>query len=112
MQQILNEQEMRSLAEIESVLDSAPSYSVEYVQQMLSTDEKGRVYQSIDNCMIALQNDPVLCGAICHNDLHARLISLKTLAGISQKAEESVTWMWIRLTGIWSVLMDLRIIKR
>ena len=33
------------MAEIESVLDSAPSYSVEYVQQMLSTDEKGRVYQ-------------------------------------------------------------------
>ena len=46
---------MRFLAEIESALDSAPSYSVEDVQQMLSSDEKGRVYQSIDNCMIALQ---------------------------------------------------------
>ena len=57
------------MAEIESALDSAPSYSVEDVQQMLSSDEKGRVYQSIDNCMIALQNDPVLAGAICHNDL-------------------------------------------
>ena len=55
---------MRSWEEIESALDSVLSYSVEDVQQMLSTDEKGRVYQSIDNCMIALQNDPVLAGAI------------------------------------------------
>ena len=40
MQQILNEQEMKSLAEIENVLDSNPSYSAEDVRQMLSTDEK------------------------------------------------------------------------
>ena len=52
------------MAEIENVLDSNPSYSTEDVRQMLSTDEKGRAYQSIDNCMIALQNDPVLAGAI------------------------------------------------
>ena len=32
---------MRSLEEIESTLDSVPSYSVEDVQQMISSDEKG-----------------------------------------------------------------------
>ena len=77
------------MAEIENVLDSNPSYSTEDVRQMLSTDEKGRVYQSIDNCMIALRNDPVLAGAT----LHAKRISSKILVGTSQKEEESVMWM-------------------
>lgn len=35
---------------------------------MLSTDEKGRVYQSIDNCMIALQNNPVLASNVKPNE--------------------------------------------
>ena len=67
------------MAEIENVLDSNPSYSTEDVRQMLSTDEKGRAYQSIDNCMIALQNDPVLAGAICHNDLTCKTDIIKNL---------------------------------
>ena len=57
---MLNEQEMKSLEEIDNALDRNPTYTVDKVRQMLATDEKGRVYQGIDNCMIVLQYDPIL----------------------------------------------------
>ena len=98
---------MRSLEEIESALDSALSYSVEDVQQMLSTDEKGRVYQSIDNCMIALQNDPVLAGAICHNDLTCKTDIIKNLGwdkpkggGIRDVDVDQIDWYLERTYGL------------
>lgn len=95
------------MAEIESALDSVPSYSVEDVQQMLSSDEKGRVYQSIDNCMIALQNDPVLAGAICHNDLTCKTDIIKNLGwdkpkggGIRDVDVDQIDWYLERTYGL------------
>ena len=70
---------MKSLEEIDSALDSNPAYTVDRVRQMLATDEKGRVYQGIDNCMVVLQYDPVLAGAICHNDLTGKMDITKHL---------------------------------
>ena len=98
---------MRSWEEIESALDSVLSYSVEDVQQMLSTDEKGSVYQSIDNCMIALQNDPVLSGAICHNDLTCKTDIIKNLGwdkpkggGIRDVDVDQIDWYLERTYGL------------
>ena len=98
---------MKSLAEIENVLDSNPSYSTEDVRQMLSTDEKGRAYQSIDNCMIALQNDPVLAGAICHNDLTCKTDIIKNLGwdkpkggGIRDVDVDQIDWYLERTYGL------------
>lgn len=67
------------MEEIESVLDSRKTYSVDEVRQMLATDDKGRVYQGIDNCMVVLQYDPILSGAICHNDLTCKMDITKNL---------------------------------
>lgn len=95
------------MAEIENVLDSNPSYSTEDVRQMLSTDEKGRAYQSIDNCMIALQNDPVLAGAICHNDLTCKTDIIKNLGwdkpkggGIRDVDVDQIDWYLERTYGL------------
>lgn len=98
---------MNSLEEIASVLDNHPSYSVEKVSKMLSTDEKGRVYQSIDNCMIALQNDPVLAGAICHNDLTDKTDIIRNLGwdkpkggGIRDVDVDQIDWYLERTYGL------------
>ena len=77
MQQMLNELEMKSLEEIACVLDSGKTYTVNEVRQMLATDDKGRAYQGIDNCMVVMQYDPVLSGAICHNDLTCKMDIIK-----------------------------------
>ena len=52
---MLNELEMKSLEEIACVLDSGKTYTVNEVRQMLATDDKGRAYQGIDNCMVVMQ---------------------------------------------------------
>lgn len=76
---MLNEQEMKSLAEIDCALDSQKAYTALEVKQMLATDGKDRIYQGIDNCMIVLQYDPILSGAICHNDLTDKMDITKNL---------------------------------
>ena len=76
---MLNELEMKSLEEIACVLDSRKTYTVNEVRQMLATDDKGRAYQGIDNCMVIMQYDPVLSGAICHNDLTCKMDIIKNL---------------------------------
>lgn len=67
------------MEEIDSVLDRRKAYSVDEVRKMLATDDKGRIYQGIDNCMIVLQYDPILSGAICHNDLTCKMDIIKNL---------------------------------
>ena len=79
LQQMLDELEMKSLEEIACVLDSRKTYIVSEVRQMLATDDKGRAYQGIDNCMVVMQYDPVLSGAICHNDLTCKIDIVKNL---------------------------------
>lgn len=76
---MLSEQEMKSLEEIKSALDNNTTYSVEQVREMFTRDDKGRIYQCIDNCMIALQYDPILSGAICQNDLSCKMDITKNL---------------------------------
>lgn len=98
---------MKSLEEINNVLDNAPSYSVEEVKEMLATNEKDKVYQSIDNCMIALQNDPVFAGAICHNDLTCKTDIIKNLGwekaaegGIRDVDIDQIDWYMERTYGL------------
>ena len=79
---MLNELEMKSLEEIACVLDSRKTYTVSEVRQMLATDDKGRAYQGIDNCMVVMQYDPVLSGAICHNDLTCKTDIILSIFGL------------------------------
>ena len=106
MQRMLDEQEMKSLEEIDSALDSQP-YSVDGVKEMLSYDEKGRIFQTIDNCMIAMKNDPVLSGAICHNDLTCKTDIIKNLGwgkprqgGIRDVDINQIEWYLERTYGL------------
>ena len=79
MSQTLSEQEMTSWEEVEKRLDNNRSYTVEEVTGMLSVNDKGKVNQGIDNCMVALMYDPILSGAICHNDLTGKTDIIKNL---------------------------------
>ncbi len=97
---------MKSLEELDSALDRK-LYSVEDVKGMISYDEKGRIYQSIDNCMIAMKNDPVLSGAICHNDLTCKTDIIKNLGwdkpkqgGIRDVDVDQIDWYLERIYGL------------
>ena len=50
----------------------APPMSVEEVKAMLDTTEKGGVRNSIKNCLMVFQHDPLLSGAIAYNLLTDR----------------------------------------
>ena len=107
MQQMLSESQMKSLEEIDRMLDKEPSYSVEQVKGMLSTDEKGKMIQSIDNCMLIMQHDPVLSQAICYNDLTGKIDITKDLGwgksdsgGIRDVDENQIEWYMERTYGI------------
>ena len=107
MQQMLNESQMKSLEEIDRMLDKELSYSIEQVKRMLSMDEKGRIFQSIDNCMLILQYDPILSHAICYNDLTGKIDITKDLGwgksdsgGIRDVDENQIEWYMERTYGI------------
>ena len=98
---------MKSLEEIDRMLDKEPYYSVEQVKGLLSTDEKDRTVQSIDNCMLILQHDPVLSQAICYNDLTGKIDITKDLGwgksdsgGIRDVDENQIEWYMERTYGI------------
>ena len=95
------------MEEIDRMLDKEPFYSVEQVKSMLATDEKGRPFQSIDNCMLILQHDPVLAQAICYNDLTGKIDITKDLGwgksdsgGIRDVDENQIEWYMERTYGI------------
>ena len=97
---------MKYLEKLENALDRKKK-TVEDVKSMLSYDEKARVYQSIDNCMIALKNDPVLGGAICHNDLTGKTDIIKNLGwekpnggGIRDVDVDQIDWYMERTYGL------------
>ena len=107
MSQTLNEQEMTSWEEVEKRLDNNRSYTVEEVTGMLSVNDKGKVNQGIDNCMIALMYDPVLSGAICHNDLTGKTDIIKNLGwdkpaggGIRDVDIDQIEWYLERTYGL------------
>ena len=98
---------MKSLEEIDRMLDKELSYSIEQVKRMLSMDEKGRIFQSIDNCMLILQYDPILSHAICYNDLTGKIDITKDLGwgisdsgGIRDVDENQIEWYMERTYGI------------
>ena len=98
---------MTSWEEAERLLDNEASYSVEDVKAMLSTTEKGNVCQGIDNCMIALMHDPVLVGAICHNDLTDKMDITRNLGwgkppngGIRDVDVDQIDWYLERTYGL------------
>ncbi len=106
MSQMLSEQEKRSWEETARALEERPAYSVVDVKEMLQTNEKGKICQSIDNCMTALQYDPALAGAICHNDLTGRTEITKNIGwgtpagGIRDVDVDQIDWLLERTYGL------------
>ncbi len=105
--QTLNEQEMTSWEEADKLLDNIAGLSVEDVKAMLATNEKGNVSQGIDNCMIALQHDPILSGAICHNDLTNKMDITKDIGwgkpangGVRDVDIDQIDWYLERTYGL------------
>ena len=93
--------------ETAELLDKNISYSTEEVGEMLTRNEKGKVNQSIDNCMLVLQNDPILSGAICHNDLTDKMEITKNLgwdmpknSGIRDVDINQIEWYMERTYGL------------
>lgn len=56
-----------------------PPRTVEEVKGMLETTEKGGVRNSIRNCVTALQQDPLLSGAVAYNILTERTDLVKSI---------------------------------
>ena len=74
---------------------------------MLSTNDKGKVNQTIDNCMTVLRNDPVLAGAICHNDRTCKTDIIKNLGwdkptggGLRDVDVDQIDWYMERTYGL------------
>ena len=95
------------MEELESELDNIATYTVDDVKGMLDCDDKGHVYQGIDNCMVILRNDPILAGAICHNDLNGKMDIVKNLGwgkpsfgGIRDVDINQIEWYLERTYGI------------
>lgn len=78
LQKKLSEQEKASWERIGEIMQEEMS-SVEDVCNALARTEKGWVKQSIDNCMLALQRDPLLRNAICKNELTGKIDIVKNL---------------------------------
>ena len=98
---------MTSWEEVEKRLDNNRSYTVEEVAGMLSVNDKGKVNQGIDNCMVALMYDPILSGAICHNDLTGKTDIIKNLGwdkpsggGIRDVDIDQIEWYLERTYGL------------
>ena len=107
MRQISNEQEMKSWEAVGNALAESKNHTVSEVLAMVARDEKDRVYQTIDNCMIVLKNDPVLKGAICHNDLTCKMDLRKDLGwglpdggGIRDVDINQIEWYLERTYGL------------
>ena len=107
MQQISNEQEEKSWEMVGNALAETKDYSVSDVHEMLAKDDKDKVYQSIDNCMIILKNDPILKNAICHNDLTCKMDLRKDLGwgkpeggGIRDVDINQIEWYLERTYGL------------
>lgn len=54
-------------------------YSTADVKEMLERTEKGKIKQSIHNCVFVLQNDPALRKAICRDELTGRVDIVKKM---------------------------------
>lgn len=98
---------MKSWEEVGDALAKSKDYSVSDVLEMIARDEKDKVYQSIDNCMIVLEKDPILKGAICHNDLTCKMDLRKDLGwgkpeggGIRDVDINQIEWYLERTYGL------------
>lgn len=78
MQKELSEQEKTSWEKIGEIIKKEMS-NVDDVRNALARTEKGGVKQSIDNCMIVLQRDPMLRSSICKNELTGKIDIVKDL---------------------------------
>lgn len=78
MQNGLSGQENTSWEEIGKIMQEE-IYSVDDVKDTLARTEKGWVKQTIDNCMITFQGDPMLRGSIRKNELTGKIDIVKEL---------------------------------
>lgn len=75
--------------QIGDILNSEYS-SVDEINQDLARNEKRKVIQSIENCVIVFHRDPILRGGICKNELTGRIDIVKDL-GWMRYAGNSIT---------------------
>ena len=68
----------------------APPMSIKEVKAMLDTTEKGGVRNSIKNCLMVFQHDPLLSGAIAYNLLTDRTDIVKPI-GYDRSPGSSMT---------------------
>ncbi len=72
MQRESESEENVSWNEIGEVLDTEMS-TVEDIRADLARNDKGNTCQTINNCMLVFQRDPVLKGAIRKNELSGKI---------------------------------------
>ena len=98
---------MKSWEAVGNALAESKDLTVSDVLMLVARDEKDRIYQTIDNCMIVLKNDPVLKGAICQNDLTCKMDLRKDLGwglpdggGIRDVDINQIEWYLERTYGL------------
>lgn len=103
---MLSEQEKSSWEETGRLLDERIPLTEKEVRHMLKINEKGKVTQSIDNCITALRYDPTLAGAICRNDLTGKTDITRKLGwdmpkgGIRDVDVDQIDWLLERNYGL------------
>ena len=55
--------------------------TVDEIKEKLIRTEKGKVKQTISNCMLVLRYDPILKKSICRNELTCKQILLEICRG-------------------------------
>lgn len=56
-----------------------PSLSVDELKRTLTTNDKGKVSNTIQNCLSVFEQDPLFKGAICRNVLTGRVDIVKPI---------------------------------
>ena len=74
----LDEQEKELWEQIGQIMQEEMS-TVDDVREQLARNEKGLVKQTIDNCIIVLERDPLLKNSICKNELTGKVDIVKDL---------------------------------
>ena len=75
----------------DAIQEAPPPRSVEEVKAMLESTEKGGVRNSIQNCLTAFQNDPVLSGALAKNLLTERIDLLRPIGRKHRPGSRALT---------------------
>lgn len=105
MQKLSENHTEESWNAIEEVLDSE-MLTVDDVREELFKNDRGEAYQTISNCMLIFQKDPLLKGAIRKNELTGKVDIVKNLgwdknsAGLTDTDVYQIHWYLEKNYGI------------